>query len=71
MVGGRRARWQLLGWWGQDEGGGQIAGGSGARGGMALSLGQGGPDGRRGRVQESQMAVAGGGGGRMARWQGQ
>ena len=55
--GGRRrvvARWQ---------------GGSGARGGMALSLGQGGPDGRGGRVQESQMAVAGGGGGRMARWQ--
>ena len=48
-----------------------MAGGSGARGGMALSLGQGGPDDRGGRVKESQMAVAAGGGGRMARWQGQ
>ena len=51
----------------------------GAGGGMAGSLGQGGQmagEGGDGRVQESQMAVAGGGGaggwwGRMARWQGQ
>ena len=41
-----------------------MAGGSGARGSMAASLEQGGPDGREGRVQESQIAVAGGGGGR-------
>ena len=26
MAAGRRARWQLLGWWGQEEGGGQMAG---------------------------------------------
>ena len=40
-----------------------MAGGSGARWGMAGSLGQRGPDGRgETRVQESQISVAEGGG---------
>ena len=49
MAGGRIASWQLLSWWRQEEGGGQMTGGSGAGEGMAGSLRQRGPDGRGGR----------------------